>query len=705
MNTTYLRRKNKVVVDSGDGSASLGHLATLLKNLETLGYTLSNELLERVSTLSLKDLTSFYTQTVADLKVMVGAHVVHMPMYPNFPQQVMDMSEAELYFNAMMHYFGDWVGLRITPVTDVKEREELQSSIELKVINLGTREDFKSIFTNLVASNTSLSDTDKVDIETFIRALRDPQRDLITPIMPKNIPLRENVAMMAGLFMKYGVPVDEMLAQNVKTSTDVLRLAVYLSEGDISLSTPCKFRNFKRSERRMFLTVLDKCKNMTEDMIRYSERWKRLGERLHPFENKNKYSNVKKSFGIIFNKDPYVTFGGKVEQAIADFRIDDAVSLLKNRPGEYARRLDNMVRLSDDPKNVVSTFSQIAEKVSTPVLLQVKAHFLKRPESNKNSVRTFFPKGNVSKVQAIENTLQRINPAHCKNIVEICNTALKTRFAEGDSLGKVYIDDRISGFNVPFEQRSSSKTLRTIPRGSRYDLADGDTVRFFIHWKDLSGQGKMSNRVDLDLSSVALDNDHVFKEHISYTNLKTNGCYHSGDLTSAPDGASEFIDIDIEKCQSRGIRYIVMSVFSYTAQLFSDVPECFAGVMMREKANSGEIFEPKTVDNRLDLTTESEICLPMIIDLQERQVIWTDLSLKRNPSYCNNVHGNMKNLQLMSKALTTLNKPNLHDLLMLHAEARGEEIVENIEDADTVFSLDEGITPFDVDIIVSEYIK
>ena len=44
-------------------------------------------------------------------------------------------------------------------------------------------------------------------------------------------------------------------------------------------------------------------------------------------------------------------------------------------------------------------------------------------------------------------------------------------------------------------------------------------------------------------------------------------------------------------------------------------------------------------------------------------------------------------------------------MLMLHAEARGEEIVENIEDADTVFSIDEGITPFDVDIIVAEYIK
>ena len=108
MNTIYLRRKNKVIIGSGKATASLEHLATLLKNLETLGYTLSNELLERVSTMSVKELTGFYSQIVEDLKIMVGDHVKHKPMYPNFPKQVMDMSEAELYFNAMVHYFGDF---------------------------------------------------------------------------------------------------------------------------------------------------------------------------------------------------------------------------------------------------------------------------------------------------------------------------------------------------------------------------------------------------------------------------------------------------------------------------------------------------------------------------------------------------------------------------------------------------------------------
>lgn len=707
MNTIYLRRKNKVILDAGNNIVSLEHLATLLKNLDDLGYTLSEELLEIVATLPLKGLVSFYSKTVEDLKVMVGDHVEHNPMYPNFPKQVMNMSEAELYFNAMVHYFGRWMGVRLIPHTDVDNREELAEETKLKIIDLGTREDYKSIFTNLVSSNTSLSETDKEDINWFIRVLGDPtgQRDLITPIMPDRIPMRENVALVAGLFMERGLAVDELLSKHIKTATDVLRLAVSMSDGDVSLATSTKFRNFKRKERRMLLSLLENCKNVTDDMIRYKERWKRLGERLHPFENKGRYTKCCKAFSVIFNKEPYMTFGGKVEQAIANFEIDTAIGLLKNRPGEYARRLDNLIRLSDNPVNVVSTFEEIAKKVSTPVLLQVKAHFYKRHESNKNKIRTFFPKGNISKVQAIDNTLQRINPLHCMNIVTICNNALRDRFAEGESLGKVFIDERISGFNVPFSQRSASKALRTIPRGSSYDLAEGDTVRFFIHWKDMDASSDgMYKTVDVDLSALCLDEDHEFVQQISYTNLKELGCYHSGDLTSAPKGASEFIDISIEKCLESNIRYVVMSVNSYTEQLFSDIPECFAGVMMRQNPQSGEIFEPKTVDNRLDLTAENKICIPMIIDLLERKVIWTDLGLKSNPNYFNNIRGNMSNLQLMAKAMTSLNKPNLHDLFTLHAQARGE-IVENIEEADTVFSIDKGITPFDTDIIVSEYIK
>lgn len=54
-----------------------------------------------------------------------------------------------------------------------------------------------------------------------------------------------------------------------KTATDVLRLAVALSEGDVSLASSVRFKKFNRAERRFLLGLLEQCGNITEDMLRY----------------------------------------------------------------------------------------------------------------------------------------------------------------------------------------------------------------------------------------------------------------------------------------------------------------------------------------------------------------------------------------------------------------------------------------------------
>ena len=63
----------------------------------------------------------------------------------------------------------------------------------------------------------------------------------------------------------------------------------------------------------------------------------------------------------------------------------------------------------------------------------------------------------------------------------------------------------------------------------------------------------------------------------------------------------------------------------------------------------------------------------------------------------------MSTLTIMNEAMLSLVKPSLFDLFSLHAEARGE-LVKTVEDAETVFSLKQGITPFDTDKIVGEYL-
>jgi hypothetical protein len=691
-NSIYIRRKSKIYLDKGESILADDYIFNLLKNIESLGYTFSAELLEVVKTFSVERLKPFYKQLIADLKENVGAYVEFAPMYPNFPDQVKETSEEELYRNAFWHYLGDLIGERRMPNYEKKEREPLKDQVTLKVIGVGNKEDFNSIFTRLISSKTSVSETDKKDIEWFIKTYNTK----IFSLTPNEIPLKENVAFYIGCLLKNNIEgAEQSLLKHAKTATDILRIATALSDGDISLAENTKFKAISKKNRKLLLTSLETIGNITEDMLRYKNRWKRLGEKLHPFEFKNRFPKCFEAFDIIRNDKPFETFNSKIEKNIIDKNLPNLISLLKARPGEFARKLDKLIRLTENPKDAIETFSSVAEKVSSPVLLQVLTHFKNR--NTPGELRTFFPKGDVGKAKAIDYNLPVINPSVCADVVSICEKALIARFSKYKPIGKVYLDEKLKNYTVPFAMRSASKALKTISRGSKIDLPEGDTIRFFIYWKD--GKG----RTDLDLSALALDKDSGYIMAIAYYNLKELGGYHSGDITSAPDGASEFIDIEISSCLKQGIRFIVMSVHSYTNQPYCDLPFCFAGFMIRQYANSGEIYDPLTVENKFDLTANSQVAIPLIIDLYEKKVIWTDLSLKSNPSVVNNVHNNLSSTTIINKSMTSLVKPNLYDLLSLHIAARGEKTLD-ITEANTIFATDKGITPTDIDIIVSDYL-
>ncbi|WP_205510245.1 TerD family protein [Paenibacillus elgii] len=692
-NVIYLRRNRKVIVQPGRHVLPDKYMATALKNIEYLGFTFSKPLMEVLRTLSIEEFTAFYHRLVADLKSLLGANVNFKPMYPNFPEQVMLLSQAELYLHAIYHY----LTLEL-PEHEALERIPLLDQVDLKIIDLGSAEHFDQTIRNLISANGSISEQDKEDIEWVIAAYDD-----LGAVLPDEIPLKENVGFVVGALLKYNKASLDLVGKYVKTATDVLRLAVALSDGDVSLAANTKFRKFKRAERRLLLGLLDRCGNIVEDMLRYKHRWIRLGEILHPTEYKNRYARCQEAFDILRNDKPYETFGGKVELALRRKDTLLAAGLLKTRAGEFARRLDHLLRLSEDSAQVIDQFAEIADQASTPVLLQVMAHFSHRQEMRE--LRTFFPKGNVAKAMAIPNILPGIHPDACEAVVDTCRRTLIRRFSELPLLGDVYIDESLKQYLMPFSQRSASKALRTIVRGSRVKMPEGDTIRFFLWWKEGLVNGNHTGRVDIDLSAVMYDKNWQYVEHISYTNLRSNKykAAHSGDITSAPQGACEFIDLHIPSIVRYGGRFIVASLNSFTEQPYCNLPECYAGWMMRQSPKTGEVFEPSTVADKIDLTADTQIAIPVILDLVERTVIWTDLALKKHPYYYNNVEGNQKGMVLMGKAMTTLTKPTLYDLFTLHATARGR-VVEHADEAETVFAVDRGVTPYDIGTIMSEFV-
>ncbi|MEY8348077.1 TerD family protein [Bacillus cereus] len=690
-NKMYLKQ-SKVMLPEGNGSLPAPILASALKNIHSLGFTFSSELLQAIQLLAIEEFLPWYQDLLSLLEERVGSHVTYKPFYPNFPEEVMDEEESQLYINAILHY---WFGIR--PDTIKIERPPFAEKHELRVLSLGTFSGFLSTIKERIAANSSLSQDYKEDISEVLT-----NYEYYYELLPSEFPYHENKAVVLSTLVKYRDVSFNLIAPYIQTCTDVLRLIVAYSEGDVSLATPTKFQRIPRKLRRLFLSCIEKCGDSREDMVRHREMWKRVAKELHPFQYKKRYPKACAAFHVVVNDMRIHTYRSEVEALLNEGDITKAAQVLASRPGEYGRRLDQFLRRGDI-EEILSQYSAIATQISTPVLLQIHSHFQNRVEQK--PMRVFFPKGNIANVFARENTLPLLSENVCGRVVEITEEALCTHFKSLPSLGKVYVDPNLKQYLVPFSQRSASKSLRTLVRGSVERIANGHTLRFFLYWSEGIVDGKKTGRVDIDLSAVLYGDDWNYMTHIDYTALKSNlfqGA-HSGDITSAPKGACEFIDLDIQSIRDCGGRYVVMNVFSFTGHLFAELPVCFAGWMLRSKPQSGEIFDPRSVIDRLDLTSNSTISIPIIFDLKENKMIWADIELKQYPMYANNVDGNEKGIVLMGKALTSLVKPHLYDLFVLHGKARGI-LVDEQEDADTVFSV-EAETMLQHDIIMSEYME
>lgn len=710
-----LRRKNRVFINDDDMlkslSAAAGEknkqiVATMNKNIEVFGYTMSEALFDKLVHMKIKSREVIYDDLVSGLKEITGADKGYNPMYPNFPESVMEKDDFELYFNAIVHY---WSFGTLLPYEEKNERTPLFNTAKVKILDAGSFDDLNDIFNNLCASKTSLS---KSDVDDMIFILNSAKVTL-----PDEISFKENAACVCRLLVDTGVDTDGSLCKKyIKTVTDVLRFVTAMSDGDVSLAENTKFRNLKRNERRIIMNLLAGCGNAAEDMSRYAGRWIRVGEKLHPgeFAKNKRYTKVVQAFGVIRNDGKLQSFAGKVNATIASGDVNTVVSLLKKRPGEFARRIDFLLRTFNkdaDRKAVIMGFASVAKDVSSTVLLQVREHFINKLDGS-DDMRVFFPKGNLARSYYVKNDKTETIPEDAmKMVIAVCESALVNIYGNREFLGKVYIDETLKNYTVPFSLRSAGKTMTAVSRGSRIVIDDSaKIIRPFIWWTNTK-----DDIIDVDLSVAVFANDWNCLEHVSYSNLKSSrfGICHSGDITNGGpvdgEGVAEFIDLDIEKTLSAGARYAVFNVYNFSDENFSKMEHAAFGFMTRNDMKSGEIFEPSTVKQRMDLASATTTCIPVIFDLKERVFVWCDMALTADHVRAGyggiNVESNLPSVVVTCKAMVDVKKPNLYDLFTFNAKARGI-ITDNPDEADIRFGLDGNcdVKPSDIDVIVGKYL-
>ena len=108
----------------------------------------------------------------------------------------------------------------------------------LTELGLATAPDLERIVADLVAQATPFSAQDRADL----MALRG-----FGPETAPHVTVKENLAVLTVVFPSLD------FSASYRTVTDVLRLAVAMAGGDVSLAEPCRFPSFSRAQRRRLL--------------------------------------------------------------------------------------------------------------------------------------------------------------------------------------------------------------------------------------------------------------------------------------------------------------------------------------------------------------------------------------------------------------------------------------------------------------------
>lgn len=698
------QRQVLVVEPSSKAEASTPTLSlsplilTWAHQLSELGCVPSADLLQAIQRLPEETLMDWLVGQLKLVKDWLGVRENQEPLYRDFPMGLIAGEEAARYSAALSHYLthGSWGGFGTkTP------RPLLTVHATPKVVGVATPFLAEQVFHDKLANKGSLNPQD----EAFIRWMLKENGSMLGSCFPPKIPQRETQALVGGLLVEAGA-MD--LAKTVfQTPNDILRLAVSLSDGDVSLSEPTRFKPMSRATRRFILTLLNEGRRLDEEMWQRRGAWIRLGERLHPGEYQNRFPIAARAFNRLRNEKKPLGFGGRVEAAIQSNDVAGLVALLEKRPSELPRRLDHLIRwelaqgVTDaSASQILALFESVAKEVATPVLWQLTAHFAKRQEAQ--TFRSFVPKARGFKLYGMDSGLDALPSDWVAAVLASCESGLQSQYHALAPLRKVYLDEAYHQYAIPMTQRHASTALNVVARGSRLSVKqDHRVIRLFTYWKESDD----NSCVDLDLSAVCFDAElNVIDQVAYYQDMgKLTSMVHSGDIREAPEGAAEYIDIPVEALASAGVAYVALNVHSFSGGAFDEIGEAFVGWMGREDAKTGEIFDVRTVENRLDLTSKSHYTCPFIWDVANSEMIWVDAPLPLEENYTN-ADGTVDLTTLAMKHHLYKTPATLHELITQHVIARGGELVAEESEAELSFGGQTGLSPFAIDVFLGEYL-
>ncbi|HEY3005888.1 MAG TPA: hypothetical protein VGJ44_26310 [Kribbellaceae bacterium] len=621
---------------AGDGAPVARQLDAALLDV---GFSTSRALLEHVGGLAPGPALDLAATVVSAVRELVGDHVQHNAYFFGFPDDVPDTIEF-------------WTErLRAVVLTGggTATDAQLRAAVVAGGVNLldlpgyGTYQhtyaellDAHDAFISSAGDRVTLlrlGDTADVEAERLYLALAGGstphgEADLailselavacVDGAQPAAVPVRENRAVLNGIRLVLGRP---LIA--VDTTTDVLRLACQVSGGDASLAVPTRFRAFRRRERRILLAALNEVVGASPaklgDVARYAEPWKRLGEWLHPHEY-HQWPHAREVFAVARGERRVPNLAGRAEAKIRAGAVGSAASLLSAAPGLLLRSADRLLRQApaSERTTVIEAVTGALGSASGRVLCSLREHVGNR--LTPASARMYANRSRRAWVGP-----DKRPPLLAELVAELSSlldAAISARLPEPER--PLLVDPEVLDVALPLSGKAAEGGFVVLPRGSRAPVS-GELLRFFTYWR------QTSRRTDYDLSVLLLDDDFHTAGQVSWTNYHQDGAVHSGDITDATNGATEFIDVPL----TIPAPYVVPQVYIYAGESFEEVDESMFGYQTRTRDQRGATFDARTVRARSHMRGPGRVALPMVFARGERgwQAVWLHLYLRGRPAF------------------------------------------------------------------------
>ena len=708
INSIALRHFNGIYIAKSidnniNETLSIEELATLIKKFEGYGYIFSKELAIAISKEernTIIDKLKAVIEVIEDFKSDKNYTV----FYKNFPDEVINMSEVDLYINQILHY---WIGyLPSNSKNIIKEDVEPSKLVKARELNLIDDEMIEKLFIDLLSSNVTLSEQylDDVCVLTNNKSIKELEKYM------EYIQMKETLTTVSSYILKK----EGVLIGNFKTATDILRLIAKIS-GDELNNKHIHFAYFSRTELSQLMTKLENLQNPMPDIKRYSKPWHTFFKLYAKKINFNKYPKVRKVADMLFGDISYMTERGKINEEIkrlpimSEENLDNFVKGFTIFYGDYVREILSLLNKAKENQyeKLLLGLENCVTKVNTRILFQLYDRIINLKAKDKTVPRLVNSKGKWRRLkESISLSDELLN-----RVLQIVEDGIKTQLKEKETLGKVFIDEDYKNIMLTTSEKDSNVSLRPMTRGSRIKFnPNAEVLRFFVAWKNLDEKTlkelntayskldektlkeltPMYSRVDVDLSALTFNENLEFNDVVAYYNQKKSGFAFSGDITNAPEGALEYIDVfDLERLKKKGNRYILMQIRSYNGYTFEEINSVYAGVM---ELTSIEAKEKKNmystaITEGFQIVSSERTTNTILVDLKKFEYIWLDMNMD---SYKLDIFQNALNyeeipyLNDMLRYFSRKQYITMYDLLKLNADVRGV-LTKDKKEADVIF--------------------